>query len=88
MMHVSARGAIEDQNNKVTLMQQLLSVVSKDVEAIMEISRSEISPNNYIALQSCQSTSASVERSQDRKFLPQNVGKYLVLHYNYCKYIK
>ena len=34
-----------------------------DVEAIMEMSRSEISPRNYVALQSCQSTSASVERS-------------------------
>ena len=32
-----------------------------DVEAIMEMSRSEISPSNYVALQSCQSTSASVE---------------------------
>ena len=30
MKHVSARGAIEDQNKKVTLTQQLLPVVSKD----------------------------------------------------------
>ena len=65
-----------------------------DVEAIMDMSRSEISPSNYIALQSCQSTFASVEQSflmlkkllsKDRNLLPQNVGKYLVLHYNYCK---
>ena len=64
------------------------------VEAIMEMSRSEISPSNYIALQRCWSTSASVERSfsmlkkllsKDRNFLPQNVEKYLVLHYKYCK---
>ena len=31
MKHVSARGAIEDQNKKVTLTQQLLPVLSKDV---------------------------------------------------------
>ena len=31
--HVSARGAIEDQNKKVTLTQQLLLVVSKDFMA-------------------------------------------------------
>ena len=31
--HISARGAIEDQNKKVTLMQQLLPVVSKDFMA-------------------------------------------------------
>ena len=34
-----------------------------DAEAIMEMSRSEINPSNYVALQSCQSTSASVGRS-------------------------
>ena len=34
-----------------------------DVEAIMDMSRSEISPSNYIALQSCQSTFTSVEQS-------------------------
>ena len=33
MKHVSARGAIEDQNKKVMLMQQLLPVVSKDFMA-------------------------------------------------------
>ena len=33
MKHVSARGAIEDQNKKVTLTQQLLPVVSKDFMA-------------------------------------------------------
>ena len=33
MKHISARGAIEDQNKKVTLMQQLLPVVSKDFMA-------------------------------------------------------
>ena len=66
---------------------------NEDVEAIMEMSRSEISPSNYVALQSCQSTSASVERSfsmlknllsTDRNFLPQNVEKYFVLHCNFC----
>ena len=31
--HVSARGAIEDQNKKATLMQQLLPVMSKDFMA-------------------------------------------------------
>ena len=30
MKHISARGAIEDQNKKITLTQQLLPVVSKD----------------------------------------------------------
>ena len=59
------------------------------VEAIMEMSRSEISPDNYVALQSCQSTSTSVERSfsilkkllsKDRNFLPQYVGKHFVLY--------
>ena len=30
MKHISARGAVEDQNKKVMLMQQLLPVVSKD----------------------------------------------------------
>ena len=33
MKHASARGAIEDKNNKVTLTQQLLPVVSKDFMA-------------------------------------------------------
>ena len=33
MKHVSARGAIEDQNKKVTLTQQLLLVVLKDFMA-------------------------------------------------------
>ena len=33
MKHVSAKGAIEDQNKKVTLTQQLLPVVSKDFMA-------------------------------------------------------
>ena len=33
MKHVSARGAIEDQNKRVTLTQQLLPVVSKDFMA-------------------------------------------------------
>ena len=55
-------------------------VLCDSAEAIMEMSRSEISPSNYVALQSCQSTSASVERSfsmlkkllsKDRNFLPQ-----------------
>ena len=33
MKHISARGAIEDQNKKVMLMRQLLPVVSKDFMA-------------------------------------------------------
>ena len=88
---------ISDLNFKADnagIAQYVKKRMTKNVEAIMEMSRSEISPSNYVALQSCQSTSASVERSfsmlkkllsKDRNFLPQNVGKYLVLHYNYYK---
>ena len=62
-----------------------------DVSAIMEFSRSAVSPAVYAASQQCQPTSASVERSfsmlnkllaKDRNFLQNNIGKYLILHYN------
>jgi len=51
----------------------------------------EVSPSTYGLLQNCQAASAGVERSfsmlgkildKDRNFLPNNVEKYLILHFN------
>ena len=62
-----------------------------DLHAIINMSRSDISPSLYLLLQSCQATSACVERSfsilkkiltKERHFLPQNIVKYLRLRYN------
>ena len=67
---------------------------NSDVSAIMELSRSAVSPSvssASSALQQCQPISASVERSfsmlnkllaNDQNLLQKNIGKYLVLHYN------
>ena len=66
---------------------------NSDVSAIMELSRPAVSPavHVYAALQQCQPTSASVERSSSmlnkllakgQNFLQNNIGKYLVLRYN------
>ena len=60
---------------------------NSDVSGIMELSRPAVNPGVYAALQQCQSTSASVERSfsmlnkllaKDRNFLLNNNGKNLV----------
>ena len=64
---------------------------NKDLEAIISMTRNDVNPGIYAALQECQPTSASVERSfsmlgkllaKDRNFLPDNIGKYLLLQYN------
>ena len=64
-----------------------------DLTVIVNSTRDGINPSTYAALQNCQPTSASVERSfsmlgkllaKDRNFLPGNVEKYLMLHYNSC----
>ena len=69
-------------------------VKNADLGAIMQLSRPDVNPATYALLQQCQPTSASVERSfsmlnkllvKDRNFLPNNIGKYLILHYNLCK---
>lgn len=62
-----------------------------DLHAIMNMSRWQISPDFYGLLQSCQPTSASVERSfsmlkkllqKDRNFLSKNVKNYMILYFN------
>ena len=66
-------------------------IENHEIHSIMQLTRSEISPSTYGLLQKCQATSASVERSfsmlgkllaKDRNFLPDNVKKYLILHFN------
>lgn len=58
---------------------------------IMSENGSNIAPSLYGLLQSCQPTTASVERSfsmlkkllaKDRHFQPQNIHKYFKLYYN------
>ena len=62
-----------------------------EINSIMLLTRAEVSPSTYGLLQNCQATSAGVERSfsmlgkllaKDRNFLPNNVEKYLILHFN------
>lgn len=66
-------------------------LASNDIITISNCRREDISPTNYALLQNCNPTSASVERSfsmlnkilaKDRNFLPDNVKKYIVCHYN------
>ena len=65
--------------------------LNSDLKAIVEMTRSNISPELYAKLLNCQATSCSVERSfsmlgkllaKDRHFSPKNVWKYLVLYVN------
>lgn len=62
-----------------------------DLDAIVTMKKEHISPGLYAELQSCQPTSAAVERSfsmlkkmlaKDRQFLPTNVAKYVSVYYN------
>jgi len=64
---------------------------NNDIECILNATREDIPPTLYGLLQNCQPTSSSVERSfsmlrkllaKDRQFIPSNVKKYLMLHYN------
>ena len=64
-----------------------------DIGIIVGMKQPDISPATYAKLLDCQPTSASVERSfsmlnkmlaKDRNFNPDNVRKYIVLHYNSC----
>lgn len=82
-----------DLGNDPCQIRQYLSkrLSASDIGSIVHATRDSIPPTLYGLLQHCQPTSASVERSfsmlrkilaRDRQFLPSNVKKYLMLHYN------
>lgn len=61
------------------------------IAEIMNTVGDDLSPDQFIHLQSCQATTACVERSfsmlkkllaSDRRFLPENVNKYMMLYFN------
>jgi len=65
--------------------------LNSDLNAIVEMTRPNISPELYAKLLNCQATSCTVERSfsklrkllaNDRHFSPDNVWKYLALYVN------
>ena len=90
--------ANEDFNNlcfaedPCNLKEYLIKKIEKcDIPSIIACSRHDISPSCYTKLQNAQATSAAVERSfsiqkkiltNGRNFLPENVGKYLMLCMN------
>jgi hypothetical protein len=66
-------------------------LLKSEMNAIMGLTRNEISPTLYNQLQQCQPSSAAVERSfsklnkllaKDRNFKSENVAKYIVLYVN------
>ena len=84
---------LDFKEDSVSVMSYIAKRMNKnsDVSAIMELSRPAVSLAVYAALQQCQPTGTSVERSfsmlnkllvKDRNVLQNNIGKYLVLHYN------
>ena len=69
-------------------------ILEKDFLELVNCARREISPAIYASLQSCTATTCAVERSfsllkkllsKDRNFLPENLPKYFVFHYNHCQ---
>ena len=78
---------------KAYIFKRLHNFEKTDIHQLIEISpdKEHIPSATYALLQNCQATTAAVERSfsmlkkilaKDRNFLPQNVHKYIVLHYN------
>lgn len=66
-------------------------LTNSDLITIAKLLRTDISPSQYIALQNCQATSASVERSfsmlknmlgKNRPFNDENIAKYFIAYYN------
>ena len=66
-----------------------------DILEIINMTRTNISPALYAALQKCQPTSCAVERSfsmmkkiatKDRNFLPENLEKYVKFHFSNCSH--
>ena len=64
---------------------------NSDLGNIVDLTQENVSPALYAELQCYQLTSTAVERCfsmlvkllrKDRQFLPENVEKYLSLHYN------
>ena len=66
-------------------------LMANDITQIMAEDREHVSPLTYVKLQSCQPTSANVERSfsllgkivvKERNFKDENVQKYAMVQYN------
>ena len=83
---------IRFENDPVGLKQYIESRLDKsDCKLIMEMQNENISPTEYDLLQSCQPTSAAVERSFsiaknllriNRQFKIENIEDYLLLNFN------
>ena len=64
---------------------------NSDFQAIVKITRADITTTTYALLQNCQPTNASVERAfsmvknmlrTNRNFFPENVKPYIMLAFN------